>query len=334
MPSETSAPPSRELIDQIRPAVITPMAVRAALQLDVFTPLANGPMTAEELADALGVKPRRLKMLLFQLVVADFLEFHDDRFANPLMTAHYLVKGSPGYIGGIHELWTELFTAQLQTAESIRTDTPQAKIDFAHMSQEELGGFLRGLHGNTIAAGRLLANNPVFAEATNVVDVGGGSGGLPIALCQEHSHLIATLYDLPAVVPIAQEMISEAGLENRIMAETYDVLERPLIGKYDIAVARSLFQVLSAEQCQKTALNIAAALPSGATIFVIGQICDDTRLSPVNIVGFNLFFLNAYDDGEAYSESQYRNWLNEAGFVNITHEPFLHGTSLISARKA
>ncbi|MEE8284904.1 MAG: methyltransferase, partial [Alphaproteobacteria bacterium] len=73
MPTEPAAPPSREPIDRLIHAPVTPMAVRAALRLEVFTLLAEGPMTAEELADALGVKPRRLQMLLCQLVVADFL---------------------------------------------------------------------------------------------------------------------------------------------------------------------------------------------------------------------------------------------------------------------
>ena len=50
METETAAPPSREPIDRISYAVFTPMAVRAALQLDLFTALAVGPMTAEELA--------------------------------------------------------------------------------------------------------------------------------------------------------------------------------------------------------------------------------------------------------------------------------------------
>ena len=92
MTSKPYTPPSRAPIDDIRAAAVTPMAVRAALKLDVFTPLAQGPMTAGELAASLGVKPRRLEMLLFQLVLAEFPEFRDERFANTAMAAHYLAK--------------------------------------------------------------------------------------------------------------------------------------------------------------------------------------------------------------------------------------------------
>jgi hypothetical protein len=334
MMSERFTPPSREPIDQISVAVFAPMAVRAALQLDLFSALAKGSMTAKELAETLEVKPRRFQMLLYALVVAEFLELRDGRFANSAMADYYLVKGRPEYAGAIHGFWTELWTSLIQTADSIRTDIPQAKIDFEKMSQAELSGFLKGLHGDAAADGRYLAQNPRFAEATRMVDVGGGSGGIAISLCQEHAHLTATLIDLPAVIPIAQEMIAEAGLGSRITAETTDLLSGPLAGKFEIAVARNLFQVLSAEQCQKAAQNIASALPVGGTFYVIGRICDDTRLSPVNNVYRNLMFLNAFDNGEAYTESQYRGWLEHAGFGDVTRESFPRGGTLMAARKA
>lgn len=333
MATDTDAAPSRAPIDRIMHALFAPMAVRAALELGVFTVLGDGPMTAGALADALGVRPRRLEMLLYQLVAAGFLELDGERFANTAMADHYLVAGRPGYMGGIHTLWTSQWTAMLHTAESIRTDVPQAKIDFAGMSKEQLGGFLRGLHGMALAAGRNLATAPGFAEATKFVDVGGGSGGIAIALCEAHPQLSATVIDLPAVVPIAEEMIADAELEARITAETADILEQPLSGAYDIATARSLFQVLSEDQCRRAARNIAAALPTGSRLYIVGHICDDSRLAPEASVGVNMMFINVFDDGRSYTESQYRGWLTEAGFTDITRKPMTGGYSLMTARK-
>jgi len=333
MATEQTTPPSRAPIDHIREAAFTPMAVRAALQLDVFTPLAQGPMTAVELAEALGVQPRRLESLLYQLVVSEFLKFHDGRFANSDMSAYYLVKGTPNYLGGIHGVWTEQFNALMRTADSIRTDTAQAKIDFAGMSPEELGGFLRGLHGMSVAAGRSLAQQPAFAQARSLIDVGGGSGGLSIALCQAHPQLQATIIDLPSVVPIAAEMVAEAGLADRITVDTADVLDLPLEGDFDVATARALFQVLSADQCQKMARHIGAGVAPGGTLFVIGFITDDARTSPAFSVGMNVMFASMFEDGQVYTESEYRSWLGDAGFADITREPHMMGNSLMRARK-
>lgn len=333
MTTEQVTPPSREPIDNVRLATFTPMAVRAALQLGLFTPLAQGPMTAEELAVSLGVKPRRLKSLLYQLVVSEFLDVNDGRFSNTDMAAYYLVEGTPNYTGGIHGIWTEQFNAMMHTAESIRTDTAQTKMDFSGMSQEELGGFLRGLHGSAVAAGRSLSKLPKIAEARKLIDVGGGSGGLAIALCEEHPLLHATVVDLPSVVPITAQAVEESGLTDRISVATADILNNPLEGEFDIATARAFFQVLSADQSNKAAQNIGAGLVSSGTLFILGMVTDDSHLSPTSSVGMNLIFLNMFDHGEAYTESEYRDWLTGAGFADVSREPHLMGYDLISARK-
>jgi hypothetical protein len=309
------------------------MAVRAALQLDVFSPLARGPMTTEELAKALGVKPRRLAMLLHQLVACEFLTLQDGRFGNTEISAYYLVKGTPNYIGGVHGVWTEVFNALMQTAESIRTDTPRTKVDFTGMSQEELGGFIRGLHGGAVATGRNLATQPQFAEARSLIDVGGGSGGLAIALCTEHPELHATVVDLPMIVPFAVEMVEKAGLSDRITVQAVDVVDQPLDGKFDIAAARGFFQVLSPENCQKAAKNIGECVASGGSLFVVGFMTDDTRVSPPTAVGMNVVFVSMFDAGQAYTESEYRNWLTKAGFDRISRAPHPMGNSLITATR-
>ena len=333
MITDKAKPPSRAPIDNVRLATFTPMAVRAALQLSLFTPLAQGSMTAEELGVALDVKPRRLRALLYQLVVSEFLNVNDGRFSNTEMSEYYLVEGAPNYTGGIHGIWTEQINAMMHIADSIRADTPQTKMDFSGMSQEELGGFLKGLHGSAVAAGRSLSKLPKISEAQELIDIGGGSGGLAIALCEEHLKLRATVVDLPSVVPIATEAVEEAGLTERISVKSADILNNPLKGEFDIATARAFFQVLSADQSKKAAQNIGAGLVSGGTLFILGMVTDDSHLSPISSVGMNLIFLNMFDYGEAYTESEYRDWLANAGFTDVSREPHMMGYDLISARK-
>ncbi len=91
MPSTKSTPPSREAVDQIRVDVIKAMALRVELELRVSTPLENDPLTANELANSLGLKLRRLEMLPYQMVASGFLELHGNQIANTPMTAHYFI---------------------------------------------------------------------------------------------------------------------------------------------------------------------------------------------------------------------------------------------------
>lgn len=92
-------------------------------------------------------------------------------------------------------------------------------------------------------------------------------------------------------------MAAEAGLSDRVVGLAEDILDKPMSGQFDIATARALFQLLSEEQCQQGVHSIAGALPSGGTLFIIGLITDDSRISPKASVGMNILFLNIFDSG-------------------------------------
>ena len=108
-----------------------------------------------------------------------------------------------------------------------------------------------------------------------------------------------------------------------------------LPGAYDVAVLRGLLQVLSPEDARQAVRNINPAINPGGRIYIIGQILDDSRISPAEAVGFNLAFINSYDAGESYTEKEHRDWLNDAGFVEIERPKFLlaDASGIMTAKK-
>jgi hypothetical protein len=147
----TSPAPRPETIEKLANAVYPSFAMLAGMQLDLFTPLKDGPMSAEQLAKALGVRPGKLKPLLYALVAAELLTVKDDRFSNTTEANHFLVRGRPSYRGGMHERLLPRWLGVLKTAETIRAGQPQAKIDFLAMPKEELESFFRGHHVEAVA---------------------------------------------------------------------------------------------------------------------------------------------------------------------------------------
>ncbi len=330
--AEQSTPKTPEVVDRHRGAVFAPMAMLAGMQLELFTPLQSGPMDAEALAETLGVNPLKLSPLLYALVVAELLTFADGRFANTPEADHFLVKGRPAYIGGAHELLSEIWSAVLHTAETVRTGKPQAKIDFDAMDEEDLRAFLRGLHGGAVAAGRFLAERLTLADCKHLADVGGGSGGLAIGACEASPGLRATVVDLPGTVGIAKDFIGESGVAERVEVSRADVTRERPEGSYDVAVLRNLIQVISAEQARRAIHNVSQALEPGGRIAIVGRMLDDSRLSPPGMVTFNLVFINIYDDGVAYTEQEHRDWLAEAGFVEFDRQALPDGNEMVTAR--
>jgi hypothetical protein len=329
----TSPARQPETIQKLGTAPYAAFAMIAGMQLELFTPLGAGPMRAEQLAEALGVGAAKLTPLLYALVAADLLTVQEGRFANTPEADTFLVRGKPTYLGGRHTYYTARYQEVLQTAASIRTGRPQAKLDFAVMSSDALETFLRGLHPATLAAGRDLVTRYDFAAHRHLLDVGGGSGGMALAIAAACPQLRATVIDLPSVTPVTQRFIAQEGMTERVAVVTGDVVRGPLSGTYDVAVLRALIQVLSPEEAQRVFQNLIQVLEPGSPIYVLGNILDDTRLSPPETVTMNLLFLNIYDEGQAYTEQEYRTWLTAAGFTGMERVSLTGTSSLITAHK-
>ncbi len=316
-------------------AIYRPLAMLAGMRLDVFTPLAGGPMTATELSKTLGLRPDKLSPLLHALVQADLLTLTEERFSNTPEADAYLVKGRSTYMGSAHELYSDMWSAALGVVQSISSGKPHARHDFGAMSESELGAFFRGLHGGALATGRQLATAFEFDRFQSLLDVGGGSGGVAIAACQSCGSLRATVLELPKVALIAKTFVEAAGLTQRVDVVATDILASPPEGTHDVAVLRNLLQVLSPDQARNALRHVGAAMHSGGELFIIGHVLDDGRLSPAPAVGMNLVFLSLYDDGQSYTETEHRSWLEEAGFkeISILFGAGPSGASIVRARK-
>src|SRR5262245_4272072 len=115
------------MVNRLRFAADAAFAMLAGMQLDVFTPLQNGPMTAEDIAGAIGIGASRLRLLLYSLVAAGLLTEQDGRFSNTPEANQFLVSGTSSYIGHMHAVLSQRWMVNLKAAESIRTGVPQAK---------------------------------------------------------------------------------------------------------------------------------------------------------------------------------------------------------------
>lgn len=333
MPDAISRP---ETINNLRFSVDAGLAMLAGMQLDLFTPLKDGPMTSEQLSAAIGVGSARLRLLLYVLIAAGLLTEQNGRFSNTDETNKYLVKGEPSYMGNRHGTWATRWRDNFKTAESIRRGAPQAKLDFSNSPPEELETFLRNINANTVSSARGLVQTADFSSVKTLLDVGCGGAGMAITITKACPHISATAMDLAQVAPIAQKIVREEGAEARVKVLAADAVNGPLSGAYDAAVLRAFIQVLSPEDACRAIQNIGTVLNPGGRIFIIGHIIDDSRRSPLDAVGFNLTFINYFDAGESYTESEHRDWLSGAGFMDIQRALSLlpDGNSLMTARKA
>ncbi len=307
-------------IEALAQATYPSFALQAGMELDVFTTLKDGPLDAAAVARAAGTDPAKTTHLLHALAAIGMMRFDGSQFSNSPEADRYLVRGKADYIGMRHYANRRRWESMLRVAETIRTGTPQRGIDYAVMSSELRESFYRGTFTECLAAGRELATRLDFSKFHRLMDVGGGSGGVSVAMAEAWPHLSITLADLPDTVAVAEHYRNEAGYRSRIQLRPMDIVGEKLVGTYDVAIMRGLIPVLSPDQTRAALKNVHQALEPGSPLYVVGWILDDTRSTPLSYATYNLLFVNDYENAVIRTESEHRLWLTEAGFADVSRD--------------
>jgi hypothetical protein len=323
-------------IEALAEATYPSFALQAGMELDIFTPLKDGPLDAVAVARAAATDPAKTEQLLHSLVSIGLMQFDGSRFSNCPEADRYLVRGKADYIGMRHHAYRRRWESMLRVADTIRTGTPQRGMDYAAMSSELRESFYRGTFTECLAAGRELATRIDFSKYHRLVDVGGGSGGISIAMAEAWPHLSITIADLPSTAPVAERYISEAGFKSRIQLKPTNLVTGKLEGTYDVAIMRGLIPVLTPDQIRGALKNVHQVLEPGCPLYVVGWILDDTRSTPLSYATYNLLFVNDYENALIHTETEHRSWLAEAGFADITRdrESGTYAADFMVARKA
>ena len=321
-----------ETINRLRHSAYGAFAMLAGIKLDVFTPVADRPMTAHEIADAVGVDAERLRPLLYALVLAGLLSVDNDRFSNSEEANQFLTRGGPSFMGPRQGSWSIFWNAALQTAESIQTGKPQAMQDWSG-APKETERWLRGIRASAAAAGRDLAARHDFSSDTNLLDVGGGSGGLSIAIAEAWPHVVATVAELHGVAPITRRILDEEDAGKRVKVVAANAVSDSLTGSFDVAVMQRLIQVLSSDDVRHMLRNVSGVLKPGGAIYAYGGVLENSRLAPLgDAIEDNITLINT-TEGQMYTEEEHRTWLEEAGFVDIEISKTSFGQTCVSAVK-
>jgi 3-hydroxy-5-methyl-1-naphthoate 3-O-methyltransferase len=257
--------------------------VMAAVELGVFEALEATWMTLEEAQVALGGLARRpARALLDTCVAVRLLDKEDGRYRNSPLASAYLHSGSEyslrNYV--LDERWCWGAWGRLEQA--IRTDSQQLPPDEEgyHAFPEDF--FLDFLHGHSLAMAERLADAVDISGARRIMDVGGGSGAVSIALCRRFPHLEAVVVDQAPVVARAAEHIERAGLSpsGRIATHAANLFADPLPTGCDTAVLANVLHDFSPERAREILVRVAAALPPGGRLLILEIVPDDERRGP------------------------------------------------------
>ena len=317
-----------------------------AEELGVFNALDERPRTTAELAVAAKLPPRSAQRLLTALCSLELVERHQDgRYSNSSQAAAQLVAGKPGYIGGLfRHIREDLYPVWQYFREALEEENAQwerearhnggvLKNERNHEDPAALRAFMRGMHAVTYQAGRELAGRaPELAQIESIVDVGGAGGSFLIALCRQFPKLRGTVFDLPNAQPIAEELIAEHELSDRIGFRGGSFFTDPLPAGRD---AYSLGFILHDWDTHGDRLildNVAQACPTGGVLIVGEYLLDEDRTGPLHVARMDLNMLVAAR-GQERTTQEYRDLLEQSGFALRNIYPTSHGKAFLVAEK-
>jgi hypothetical protein len=312
----------------------------SAVELDVFSVLADGPLTEAQLRERLELHPRSSRDFFDALVALGVLRRVVDKYSNTAETAAFLDRAKPSYIGGIFEmaaqrlypLWTHLTlalrTGQLQNEAKSGGD-PFAQI---YSSPERLRSFLSAMTGISMGSARMIAAKFPWQNRKTFVDIGGAQGGIAAQIALAHRHLTGTVFDLPQVEPVCNEYLRSLDLDSRVKFQGGDFFNQPLPGA-DVLIMGHILHDWDLEQKLALLRKAYTALPEGGALIVFDAMIDDDRST--NAVGLlmSLNMLLETPGGFDYTPADCRGWLASVGFRDMSVEPLGPTESMVIARK-
>ncbi|WP_269581367.1 methyltransferase [Roseibium sp. Sym1] len=339
-------PPSPDNIMKVASGYGVSRALLSAVGLGLYTKLADGPLTLDQIMEEYGFRRRPAMDLLDLLVSAELLGRTGDGegalYHNTEETAAFLVRNKPDYIGGILELWDQRnyrFWADL--VEAVRSGKPQSEtkhddapfFETLYSDPARLHAFMEAMNGASIRNFETLAKAFPFDRYATMTDVGGADALLSRTVAAAHPHIRCKSFDLPAVTEIAAGKIAADGLNDRVEAVAGDFFTEPL-PKADIVTMGMILHDWSLERKKDLVKKAYDALPPGGALIAIEALIDDARRTNTFGLFISLTMLIELGDAFDFTNAEFVAWCREAGFSRFEVIPLEGPSSAAIAYKS
>ena len=312
----------------------------SAVELGIFTALAQGPLTAESLAARTKIHARSARDFFDALVALGFLDRYDGVYANTAASDYYLDRNKSTYAGGILEMANgRLYRFWGSLTEALQTGQPQNEaragenfFEKLYSSPERLELFLGGMTGLSLVTARAIANAFPWDDYRTFADVGCAQGALPVQIALHHAHVRGIGFDLPVVRPIFERYVRSHTLEERLAFQGGDFFADGL-PRVDVLVMGHILHDWDLGEKKRLLRNAYEALPVGGALIIYEALIDDDRRANAPGLLMSLNMLIETPGGFDFTGADCQAWMREAGFRETRVEPLAGADSMVVAIK-
>ncbi len=317
---ETKPVETAEELSSIAFSFMASKALFAGLHIELFSVLANGPKTVEQLSEATRVPANRIGMLTTALVSIGLLTYADDqRLQNSPAANSFLSRQSKYDFGDYlrYQIDQQMYPFLLQLNAVMQDQLPEEAISsYSHWmaDEEQASVYSESQHAGSLGPGRTLARIVDLDGATSLLDVGGGTGAMTISLCKAYEQLQSTIIDFPNVAEIGWRFVSEAGLVDRVRYIPGNAIEAQWPGNQDAVLMSYLMSGVPGDAVEKLLRNAFAALAPGGKLMVHDFMVDEDRRGPPLAALWQLQHMSFTPDARSLSIGWLSRMGSEIGF--------------------
>lgn len=312
-------PPPYDLIDEIDVGGLKVAVVRAALELDLFTAVAGGASSVDELSTELGCSIRGMRTLVRALLSIELLDGTQSSLRCSPTAAAYLARGGKGYAAPIYLTWLR---NRDRLVDAIRTG--QGPGDHADADAEDdwcafaAPDLVRWPAKAAALADRLTTVHGINPpQGARILDLGCGSGIVGFSLAQRFRDAQVVAIDRHGVIAVARQLAREMGVEPQVTLVAASIEDvQPPAGRFDAVLLVNVAQYLDDDRLVHVLETARTALRPGGQLLLATPLVDDG--SPGNVVNYQsaieMYLASSVDQRD---EQQVLALLAEAGFDEV-----------------
>lgn len=298
-------------------------ALKAAIDLDVFTAVGEGHDSAAALARRCAASERGLRILCDTLTVLGILTKEGARYGLPPGAETLLDRRSPGFVGSAAS-----FIASPQLVEQFGRLADAVRHGGTVMPAE---GSLAPEHPMWVEFARAMGPIAAFqaellakllgadaAPRWKVLDIAAGHGEFGLGLAKRNPHAEIVSQDWPSVLAVAEENARRAGLADRFHKLPGSALDVDYGKDYDLVLLTNFLHHFDPAGCERILRKVHAALKPGGRAVTLEFVPNEDRVSPPEAATFSLTMLVTTPSGDAYTFAELERMFRSSGFANST----------------
>jgi hypothetical protein len=291
--------------------------ILTAAELDIFTIIEGTPLKALEVAQRLHLDERALTRILDCLVTLGLIEKDGGAEYRTAPKGIYLSSKHPDTVLPMVLHFNRLWDRWGSLSAVAREGTGRSLGSGLQFTDRDWTAFIGAMHVAARDLSAEIAESYDTQRFKRMLDVGGASGTYTVAFLAKNAGLKAVLFDLPDVIPMAQERMRLEGLSARVECIAGDFYEDDLPPGCDLALLSAIVHQNSIDENLTLFQKVFTALKRGGSILIRDHVMDASRTHPAAGAMFALNMLVNTHGGDTYTFEELKNELEAVGFTGV-----------------